>query len=243
MTAVLFALPASHPCAAVERALQLKDVPYRRKDSIPVLHRLEQYARFHVATVPTITFDDGSKLTGSTAIMRALDVRVPEPLLFPTDEEHRIGVKRAEEWGDQVLQPLVRRILWASLRRASSDVMMSYAADSKLPIPIALARVNVPLVTRLGVKTNHASDLNVRADLAHLDSHLDRADGWIEDGAMGGEQANAADLQVGSSVRLLATVGDVRPRLEGRPVLELALRWFPRQAGAIPAGTLPAGWL
>ena len=121
--------------------------------------------------------------------------------------------------------------------------MMSYAADSKLPIPTALARVNVPLVTRLGVKANHASDLNVRADLAHLDSHLDRADGWIEDGAMGGEQANAADLQVGSSVRLLATVGDVRPRLEGRPVLELALRWFPRQAGAIPAGTLPAEWL
>ena len=64
--------------------------------------------------------------------------------------------------------------------------MMSYAADSKLPIPTALARVNVPLVTRLGVEANHASDLNVRADLAHLDSHLDRADGWIEDGAMGG---------------------------------------------------------
>ena len=83
MTAVLYALPASHPCAAVERALQLKDVPYRRKDSIPVLHRLEQYARFHVATVPTITFDDGSELTGSTAIMRALDVRVPEPSTSP----------------------------------------------------------------------------------------------------------------------------------------------------------------
>jgi hypothetical protein len=28
MTAVLYAVPASHPCAVVERPLQLKDVPY-----------------------------------------------------------------------------------------------------------------------------------------------------------------------------------------------------------------------
>lgn len=240
---MLYALPASHPCAAVERALELKQIPYRRKDSIPVLHRIEQYARFRVATVPTIVFEDGTKLAGSTEIMHALDARVPEPLLFPTDDAHRIGVKRAEEWGDQVLQPLARRIIWAALRRSPSDVMMSYAEHSKLPLPEAIARINVPLVTRLAVKANKASDVNVRADLAHLDSHLDRADGWIADGAMGGEQANAADLQVGSSIRLLATLEDLHPRLEGRPVHELAMRWFPRYAGTTPAGTLPAGWL
>ncbi len=243
MTAVLYALPASHPCAAVVRARELKQFPDRRQDSNPVLHRIEQYARFHVPTVPTIAFEDGTKLVGSAAIMRALDERVPEPRLFPADRAHAAGVFRAEEWGDQVLQPLARRILWASLRRSPSDVMMSYAAGAKLPIPTALARVNVPIVTRLGVKANHATDLNVRADLAHLDSHLERADTWIGEGAMGGGQANAADLQVGSSVRLLATVEDLRPQLEGRPVHELALRWFPRYPGTVPAGTLPAGWL
>jgi hypothetical protein len=36
MTAVLYAIPASHPCAAVERALQLKQIPYRRSELIPV---------------------------------------------------------------------------------------------------------------------------------------------------------------------------------------------------------------
>jgi len=35
MTAVLYAVPASHPCAAVERALQLKQVAYRRVEMIP----------------------------------------------------------------------------------------------------------------------------------------------------------------------------------------------------------------
>jgi glutathione S-transferase len=243
MTAVLYAMPASHPCATVERALELKQVPYRRKDSIPLLHRLEQYARFRVATVPTIRFEDGTKLAGSTAIMKALDERAPEPRLFPTDEETLAGVKRAEEWGDQVLQPLARRIIWAAFRRSPRDVMMSYAEGADLPLPTAVARVNVPLVTWLGFKANHASDPNVRADLAHLDSHLDRADRWVADGAMGGEQANAADLQVGSSIRLLSTLEDLRPRLEGRPVHQLAMRWFPRYPGSVPAGTLPRDWI
>ena len=44
MPAVLYAIPASHPCAVVERALQLKDVPYRRVELIPVVHKLPQQA-------------------------------------------------------------------------------------------------------------------------------------------------------------------------------------------------------
>jgi glutathione S-transferase len=242
MPAVLYALPASHPCAAVERALQLKHVDYRRKDGIPVLHRLEQYARFRVPTVPTIAFEDGTKLTGSRAIMRALDERAPDPPLLPEDPERRAAVMRAEEWGDQVLQPLVRRILWAATARRPA-VVMSYAEDADLPIPRPLARLSAPVLAPLGRKANHAGDLNVRADLAHLGSHIERVDTWIEEGTIGGEQANAADLQIGASLRLLSTVEDVRPRLEGRPALALAQRWFPRYAGTMPAGTLPQEWL
>jgi glutathione S-transferase len=242
MPAVLYALPASHPCAAVERALQLKHVDYRRKDSIPVLHRLEQYARFRVPTVPTITFDDGTKLTGSRAIMRALDERAPEPPLLPEDREQRAAVMRAEEWGDQVLQAIARRVVWAALRRKPSAVM-SYSEDADLPIPRPLARLSAPVFVRIGQKANHAGDLDVRADLAHLGSHLERIDAWIGEGTIGGEQANAADLQIGASVRLLSTIEDLDPHLEGRPALELALRWFPRYAGVLPAGALPAGWL
>jgi glutathione S-transferase len=242
MPAVLYALPASHPCAAVERALQLKHVDYRRKDGVPVLHRLEQYARFRVPTVPTITFDDGTKRSGSRAIMRALDERAPDPPLLPEAPERRAAVMRAEEWGDQVLQAVVRRLLWGALRRKPSAVM-SYSEDADLPIPRPLARLSAPVLVRLGQKANDAGDLNVRADLAHLASHLQRIDTWIGEGAIGGEEANAADLQIGASVRLLSTVEDLRPQLDGRPALELAKRWFPRYAGVLPAGALPAAWL
>ena len=106
MDAVLYALPASHPCAAVERALALKHVGCRRVELIPGPHRIVQKAVFGATTVPAIRLSDGTKVVGSRPIMRELDARVPEPRLVPETS----GAERAEEWGDQVLQSLVRRV-------------------------------------------------------------------------------------------------------------------------------------
>ena len=92
---------------------------------------------------------------------------------------------------------------------------------------------------------NGASDPAVRSDLINLDFHLDRADRWIESGSAGQstEVPNAADLQIGSGVRLLLTIEDLVPRIEGRPCETVARRWFARYPGRVPAGTLPQAWL
>jgi glutathione S-transferase len=238
MAVRLYAVPASHPSAAVERALQLKGADYRRIDLVTALHRPIQRVRFGGWSVPSVIFDDGTKVLGSSAIMRALDERWPEPALYPADPH----VQRAEQWGAEVLQPLARRITWGALRRAP-HAMRSYLEGAKLPLPADLAILGAPVVSRVAVRRNGASDDNVRADLTHLDSHLQRIDGWIADGALGGEQANAADLQIGSSIRLLQTLGDLRPRLDARPAGELALRWFPEYPGFCPALSLPPPWL
>jgi glutathione S-transferase len=89
---------------------------------------------------------------------------------------------------------------------------------------------------------NKARDETARADLVALPGHLDRIDAWIADGVLGGEQPNAADLQIGSTVRLLQTIGDVRALIDGRPAARLA-DYFPAMVGAIAPGTLPAEWL
>jgi len=242
MTAVLYAIPASHPCATVERALQLKGVPYRRVELIPGIHVPLQHARLGARSVPGVTFDDGARVVGSRAIVRALEERVAEPPLLPAERDSRARVERAEEWGDQVLQPLVRRVVWAALRRKPGAID-GYTDGARLPVPRPLARASAPLVALTSQRRNGADDATVRADLLSLPMHLDRIDGWIADGTLGGEAANAADLQVGASLRLLLTIEDVRPLLDERPAAELARRWFPRYPGAVPAGTLPRGWV
>jgi glutathione S-transferase len=242
MTAVLYAIPASHPCATAERALQLKGIGYRRVEMIPIVHRLPQRIRFGTGTVPGVTFDDGARVVGSRAILRALEQRVAEPSLLPAARDARARVERAEEWGEQVLQPLVRRILWAGLRRAPGAIQ-SYTEGATLPVPAPLARFSAPLVVAASARVNGAGDPVVRADLISLPGHLDRVDRWIADGTLGGESANAADLQIGSGLSLLLTVQDVRPLLERRPAGALARRAFPSYPGETPAGTLPAAWL
>ena len=242
MTAVLYAIPASHPCAAVERALQLKRIPYRRSELIPVVSRLQQRLRFDAGTVPGLVFEDGTRVAGSRAIVRELERRVPAPALLPEDGDARTRVERAEEWGEQVLQPLARRVLWAALRRAPAAIQ-SYADGAKLPVPVAAARASAPLVALLAQRVNGAGDAPVRADLGSLETHLGRIDGWIADGTLGGAEPNAADLQIGASVRLLMTLEDVRPLLDERPAGALARRWFATYPGTTPAGTLPRAWL
>ena len=121
MTYVLHAIPASHPCATVERALELKGLPYRRVDTIPVAHKLVVRARAGAGTVPALVFPDGRRLAGSRAILHALEDQ--PPALLPADPEQRRRVARAEEWGDQVLQSLARRVVWAAVTSAQETIM------------------------------------------------------------------------------------------------------------------------
>jgi glutathione S-transferase len=238
----LYALPASHPCAAVEVALRLKSIDYERVDWLPMTQLVLGPLTYGGNTVPGLRID-GERLAGSRTIMRRLDTLVAEPPLLPplSDAVARARVLEAERWGDEVLQSVPRRIIDAGFLR-NSGCMESYAADTKLPLPRALVRPAVPLTAKLMARRNHADDDKARTDLAALPAQLDHIDAWIADGVLGGEQPNAADLQIGSSIRLLMTIGDVRPMIESRPCERLT-RWFEPQVGEIPAGTLPAEWL
>ena len=52
----------------------------------------------------------------------------------------------------------------------------------------------------------------------------------------------AADFQIATSIRLAATLQDLRPFLENRPIYEAAVRTAPVYAGDVPPG-LPTEWL
>jgi glutathione S-transferase len=240
----LYASPGSHPCAAVEVALRLKKIDYERVDLLPLTQLLVGPLRYGGNTVPGLRID-GERLAGSRTIMRRLDTLAPEPPLLPplSDAVARARVLEAERWGDEVLQSVPRRILDAAFLRLPA-CMESYAGETKLPLPRAALRPALPLTAKLMARRNHAEDESVKADLAALPAQLDHIDAWIADGVLGGEQPNAADLQIGSSIRLLLTLGDVRPLIEGpsRPAQRLT-RWFEPQAGEVPAGTLPGEWL
>jgi glutathione S-transferase len=237
----LYVLPGSHPCAAVEAALRLKSISYDRVTLLPLAQILVGPLNYGGTTVPGMRLD-GERLVGSRPIMRRLDSLVAEPALLPQPEEPSYSrVLEAERWGDESFQDVPRRLIdVAFLRRPAA--MESYATGRRLPLPLELLRPTTPLVARLMAIRNGARDATARADLEALGEQLEKIDAWIGEGLLGGEPPNAADLQIGSTVRLLMSIGDVRPLIVGRPAAQLA-RYFPPMVGEIEAGVLPAEWL
>ena len=236
----LYVLPASHPCAAVEAAMSIKGVDFRRVDLLPLSQVLAGPLLYGGPTVPGMRIGS-ERIVGSRAIMRRLDEIAPEPPLLPAPGSGAYArVLELERWGDEVLQSVPRRIIDAAFLRRP-EAMASYAADARLPLPMSVLRPALPLTARLMALRNGAGDEAVRADIAALPRLLERVDGAIAEGLLGGEAPNAADLQIGSTLRLLASIGDIRPLLESHPAAALA-RYFPPLAGEVPSGVLPAQW-
>jgi glutathione S-transferase len=233
----LYVIHGSHPCICAERALQLKGQSYRVHEMAPALHVPEQWLRFRKTTVPALVLGSGERIVGSRAIVHRLDELVPEPRLLPRDPAERARVEAAEQWGDDVLQPLARRLFWVGIQ-ARPDAIASYAEGSKLPVPGPVRKLITPGIARIAGWRNRASAAGAREDVAALPGHLDQVDAWIAEGVLGGPDPNAADLQIAPSLRMLSTFADVRPLMEGRPCLALALRLFPAYAGHQPAGSL-----
>ncbi len=238
MPHTLYVIHGSHPCLTAQRALELKGQPYRVHEMIPAFHVPEQWLRFRAMTVPALRLGSGEQVVGSRAIVHRLDEVAPDPPLLPSDPDARARVVEAERWGDEVLQPVPRRLAWTGMC-ARTEAIPTYAEGSRLPLPGFVRRIAAPPIARVARRRNGGGAERARRDLAALPAQLDRVDGWIAAGVMGGSEPNAADLQIAPSVRLLATMEDVKPMLDGRPCLALALRLFPSYNGHMPAGALP----
>ncbi|MGO9754781.1 MAG: glutathione S-transferase family protein [Solirubrobacteraceae bacterium] len=237
MALKLYVVHGSHPCAAVEKALQLKGLQYSVQEWPPPLHAPVQLVLFGRRTVPALR-NGAEKLVGSREIMRRLDEMVPEPRLYPAAPEQRARVEQAELWGDEEFQQVARDLIWAGLLHRSG-ALVSYSRRSRLPLPTVAIRISAPLIAFTERYLQHTNDDVAERRLEELPEQLDRIENWIADGTIGDpQQPNAADLQILSTVALLATVADADELLAGRRALSLARELFPHTEGELPAGTL-----
>ena len=241
MAVKLYVIPGSHPSKAAELMLEHKGVPFKRVDLVSAMHKpLLKAMGFPGTTVPAMKAD-GRKVQGSREISRALDEMKPEPKLVPTD-----AVREAERWGDEELQSIPRRLAWWALLHLSGKERTETARRSlqgyRLGLPVGVAARTVLPIAKAAARYNNSTDAAVQADLAAVPSRIDRVDALLSEGVIGGEQLNAADFQIATSVRLLLAYEDLRPYIEGRPAAEHAMRVVPDYNAAFPK-VFPAEWL
>ena len=241
MGITLYGTPPSPPSHTARLMLERKGIEHKTVWLLPGLWPFLLRTRgFRGGTVPAMKID-GRRLQGSREISRALEEIKPDPPLFPADPERRLEVEEAERWGDEVLQDVPRRIIrWLAVHRPETRLMI--AREVGIPAPKVAAFVNAPAARHLANKVN-ASDEVVRETVARVPEVLDHVDELIGAGVIGGEEPNAADFQIATSVRALLTVQDLRSATDGRPAARLAIKFLPELGNDFPSGLLPAEWL
>jgi glutathione S-transferase len=247
----LYVIPGSHACRSAMLMLEHKQVPYRRVDLVTLLHPILARARGfdaggqtrsvgarrrlplriadRLATVPGLAFED-QRISTNHRIARFLEGRHPEPALFPSDSQHRSAVEEAERWANDTLQMDARRIVTGAVRREPSAASR-LCADGRLGHLLykhALARrILIPTLVSSAFAPSPRTE---RKLLAELPTTLDRIDGWIADGVLGGPQLNVADFMVAPSLALILYRPDALPLFEGRSALQLVDRLLPEPA-------------
>jgi glutathione S-transferase len=235
----LIGVPGSHPSLAAELMLRYKGIAYRRVDLPNMSHRyILRLLGYEASTVPVMRLD-GRRVETTKTIARALDARKPDPPLFPA--ENRAAVEAAEAWADDELQEGVRRLgRWASVE--DPQAMATFLDGVRMGVPEGAVRAALPVLRpviarQFGVE-RHTAEACARA----LPEQLDRVDALLAEGVIGGEQPNAADFQVATSVRLAMCFDQLRERIAARPAGAHALRICPDYPGRF-AAVLPEAWI
>jgi glutathione S-transferase len=242
---ILYWMAISHPSQAVRKMLDLKQVDYRVVNVRPLNQRIHlRLAGFSGGTVPAIKLE-GRRIQGSPEIARALDARWPDPPLFPADPGLRARVEEAERWGDQLLQPIPRRMFRFA---AATDPVLRREVIRRqgFPAPDLVAAAMQPLIAyyarTVEADGRRGTESDVRADLAGLPAMLDHVDRLLEDGTLTLDPPNAASIEVLVTVRLLDMFEDLHETVDAHACAEPARALFPKYRAELPR-FLAADWM
>lgn len=237
----LYGIALSHPVLAARGMLEHKGLSYRYVEMLAGVHPVSLFAvGFRGVTVPAMRLPNGRRVQGSLGIAQALEQFAPHPSLYPTDPAGRAAAHSAERWGEEVLQPVPRRLIRWGLRHHLRQRRWFADVATPLPAPGLVSVLLTPLIPAF-VWQAQATDERVRRDLEALPALLDEVDRLLEIGVIGGAQLGAADFQIGSSVRMLLAMQDAGRVVAGRPAMSFARRVVPDYPD-IPAA-LPVNWL
>ena len=194
----------------------------------PLLRALRRLRGLHGARRSSST---GARSRASRQIARFLDEARPEPPLFPRRPgAQRARVEEAERWGEQVLQPVPRRLFRHLLLTSERTRGWMGTEVMHLPAPRVLVVLFMPVIRQLAQISRADDAARAARTSPELPELLDHVDGLIADGTIGAAEPNAADFQILASVGVLRAFADLGAR---RCAAGRARR---RRAACIPTG-------
>jgi glutathione S-transferase len=234
---VLHAVPYSHPCLAVNAALDRYGLEYETV-MLPSAEHGDEVERIYgegKRTVPAMLVDS-EPVHGTIPVFTKIDELADEADLYPAAVA--AAVREAERGLSEDLQMAGRVLIFGALH-FRPEATGTFAGVG--PLDPAGTDFAIKLMRRawryIGITAER-----VAVELERLPESIGIADELVESGVIGGDEPTAVDFQIGSSLRMLEQIGDVRPLIEGHPC-ETTKRFVEPGKADVPAGAFPAGWV
>jgi glutathione S-transferase len=192
----------------VRWALDLKQVPHRRRSLLPGPH-LATVRKLTGHTHTPVILADGQAIDGSARILEWLEARWPQPALMPAEAAQRAEALRIQQWFDEDLTPRIRRTVLDALLH-QPIAFAGVFADGRPPLQRRAYAMAVPLAAPLirkgnGITGPASVEDGLQAARQALDFVAER--GGAE-GCLVGDRFSLADLTAGATLAVLAQPPD-----------------------------------
>jgi glutathione S-transferase len=192
---VLWHLKVSHYNEKARWALDHKRLPHVRRAAIPGRHARLARDLGAGRTFPVLELD-GEVLGDSTLIIQALELRYPEPPLYPDDSAERVRALEIEEFFDEELGPYLRLLVLARMLPEPSLLLGAFAPDLSPPRRVT-ARAIYPLLRRQITSDFGIDDSGVEAAWEKCRTAGERFTAELQpNGYLVGDRFTVADLTV-----------------------------------------------
>ena len=196
MAITLIHVPVSHYSEKARWALDWKRIPHVRRWPPGGLHPLVTWivTRGRHQTVPVMIID-GEGIGDSTAIIRRLEERFPDPPLYPADPDERRRALELEDWFDEELGPYIRRLVYHHLS-ADPELLAEIAAHQvQYGHPKAIGFTKRTVAWFLDLRFSTSSRDEADAAEAKVVAAIDRLDDELEGREyLAGSSFGVADL-------------------------------------------------
>ncbi len=213
----------------VRWALDLKGAPHSRRSVLQGPHAAAIKARTGQTATPVLRFD-GVWITGSAAIIAALDERFPTPPLIPADPAARAEALAIERRFDAELGPRMRRATFGALLPTPFYLARVFAAGR----PAAMQTLYGAVIPAASGLIRAANGMTGPASIADGERAIEEALTFIEGQRAGrrhlvGEAFTVADITAAAFVAMVADFPGT-PMEKPKPAPAALRGWLARHA-------------
>jgi glutathione S-transferase len=205
-TPVLWQYSFSNFNEKVRWTLDFKGIPHRRRSLLPGGPRAMAFSRGD-GTLPVLDLD-GERIMDSTRIIEALELRYPEPAVYPADPELRRQALELEEFFDESAGHDMRRVgFWE--QRDDPHGISEFLATDQPPGSRLVIRAGMPVAWAYIKRRYDFNDEEFRRSRERLVTALDRIETERNgDDYLVGDAFTVADLTAAALLYPLAWPGE-----------------------------------